>query len=335
MTTLTLVGRALLIVAAFAGLAGTFGASAAPTPRFPPGALWYRDISKQQADPDSERMIEASVRGAGAAPLSLRIDYAMHVLQAAPATTRRLPLVQAPGYFLPDCDTGIEVPVPQHGAIEDSDDYRCSGHDCHLLVVDGSMLYEGYGATIDDAGVHALCMIRWQLDRVYPENGRGDQCTSADAAGLPIAPLMFNADEVAAAMRSDSDLGHALRYILPNASMREGTYAHPATHAGKPSGSDQAIPYGARLRLKASVSIERFDAPTRVILRTLRTYGAFVADGGSVPLTAQSDRDSRTKWRDLHIDEKALRALTLADFEVMPLGSLHVLTYECKRNALR
>jgi len=335
MTTSTTVGRAFLILAAVSGLAGTLVASAAPTPRFPPGAPWYRDISKQPADPDSERMIRASIRDADATPLNLRIDYAMHVLQTDAATPRRLPLVPAPGYFLPDCDTGIEVPVPQHGAIEDSNDYRCSGHDCHLLVVDGSTLYEGYGTTIDEAGVHALCMVRWQLDRIYPEDGRGEQCTSADAAGLPIAPLLFNADEVAAAMRSDSDLGHALRYILPNSSMRKGTYAHPATHAGKPSGGQDSIPYGARLRLKQSVSIERFDAPSRVILRTLRAYGAFVADGGSVPLTAQSDRDTRTKWAELGLDEKALRALTLADFEVVPLGSLHALTYDCHRNAVR
>jgi hypothetical protein len=335
MTTSTTVGRAFLILATLSSLAWTVIASAAPTPRFPADALWYRDLSKQAADADSERMIRASIRDAAATPLSLRIDFSMHVLKTDAPTTRRLPLVPAPGYFLPDCDTDIEVPVPQHGAIEGSNDYRCSGQDCHLLVVDGSTLYEGFDTTIDEAGVHALCMVRWRLDRTYPEDGRGEQCTSADAAGLPIAPLMFNADEVAAAMRSNSDLGHALRYILPNSSMRKATYAHPATHAGKPSGGEDSIPYGARLRLKHSVPIERFDAPSRVILRTLQRYGAFVADGGRVPLTAQSDRDTRTKWADLGLNERALRALTLEDFEVMPLGSLHALTYDCRRNAVR
>ena len=34
--------------------------------------------------------------------------------------------------------------------------------------------------------------------RTYTTAGRGLQCTSADAAGFPIAPLLFTADEVAA-----------------------------------------------------------------------------------------------------------------------------------------
>ena len=60
--------------------------------------------------------------------------------------------------------------------------------------------------------------MKWHLKAIYPAEGRGDHCTSADAAGFPIAPLLFNADEVFAALPS-GDLGHAIRFILPNGRM--------------------------------------------------------------------------------------------------------------------
>lgn len=93
----------------------------------------------------------------------------------------------------------------------------------------------------------------WKLDFVYPDDNRGDHCTSADAAGFPIAPLLFNADEVFAAMQGvEGDLGHAIRFILPNARMASGTkfYVRPASHAGGPSGPEASVPYGSQLRLR-------------------------------------------------------------------------------------
>ena len=80
---------------------------------------------------------------------------------------------------------------------------------------------------------------------------RGDQCTSADAAGLPIAPLLFSADEVAA-----GSIDHAIRFILPNSRIRAGVFVHPASHAGAPVGRPpRTVPYGARLRLRADYPV--------------------------------------------------------------------------------
>jgi hypothetical protein len=322
----------LIAAAAFA----VSTAHAAATPRFPPSMPWYSDISKDVADPASDRMIGASMSGANGKRIAvpLKIDFTLHVLDTAATPVRRVPLRPSDGYYRPDCDTGFDIPLPEGGAIESSESYRCDLHDndCHLLVIDGNTLYEGFQTTVDAEGAHALCVVRWKLDRVYPETGRGDQCTSADAAGFPIAPLTFNADEVAEASRNGTDLGHALRFILPNASMRAGVYVRPATHAGAPKNAGDAIPYGARLRLKEGVAIERFNPAAEVVLRTLRRYGAFVADGGTVPLTAQSDRFTKTKWNDLELGENTLRSLTLEAFEVMPIGPLHELTYACRRN---
>jgi len=76
--------------------------------------------------------------------------------------------------------------------------------------------------------------------------GRGDQCTSADAAGFPIAPLLFTADEVAA-----GEIAHAIRFILPNNRVRARSMVRPATHGTNTTGDANAPPYGVHFRLRA------------------------------------------------------------------------------------
>src|SRR5689334_22600542 len=104
------------------------------------------------------------------------------------------------------------MPLPANGNTEGSADYTCdtSNGDCHVLVVEQSQkkLYELYNATKAGAAFTALGAFVWDLTKAYPDNPRGDQCTSADAAGFPIAGLLATADEVAA-----GEVKHALRFI--------------------------------------------------------------------------------------------------------------------------
>jgi hypothetical protein len=69
----------------------------------------------------------------------------------------------------------------------------------------------------------------------YTDQLRGPQCTSADAAGFPIAALTPTADEVAFGW-----IDHALRFVLPNDRMKADVYVPPATRAdigrAKPAG---------------------------------------------------------------------------------------------------
>ena len=147
----------------------------------------------------------------------------------------------------------MPFPLPAGGSIEGSGDYSCANdsEDCHLLVVQGNELYESYRSNVVADGCRSQCAVRWDLTRVYPPQGRGEQCTSVDAAGFPVSALLFNADEVYTAIQSQGDIGHAIRFILPNDEMKAGEYVHPATHAGGPRNTDAyAIPYGSRFRLK-------------------------------------------------------------------------------------
>ncbi len=312
---------------AFALLASaTAPLSAANTfPKFPAGAIWNQDISALPVDPNSAAMTAASI-GWGTGTTKFQIDFSMHVLYTAGQLNTFAPLVQESGYYLPDCDTGLSVPLPANGAIEGSTNYTCDlSNDCHLSVVDGNTLFESYQTTVNSNGLNSLCLIQWRLDLVYPANGRGDGCTSTDAAGFPIAPLIFGPDEVYAALQiTNGDLGHAIRFILPNNRMRRGFYVHPASHNGAPSSaSANAIPYGARLRLQQSFDISGFNPAAQVILRTLKKYGMFLADGGNLPLTADDGMFATHQWTDadIAIDSHSLFGVALSNFDVMPLGT--------------
>ena len=220
-------------------------------------------------------------------------------------------------YFSPDCEAlGSAVPLPIGGAIEGANGYSCDvfNGDCHLIVVKNNQLFENYRSTVVNGQLQSQCLATWSLSGNYGEKGLGEHCTSADAAGFPIAPLLFNADDVAAFQNiANNDLGHAIRFVLPNARMANDLslsgilgrlYVRPATHAGGPSGPVGAIPYGFRLRLKAAFNISGYNPAAQVVLRTLKRYGMVLSDGGSVALTAENERFTTAKWADLIITSR-------------------------------
>jgi hypothetical protein len=166
------------------------------------------------------------------------------------------------------------------------------------------------------------------LTRAYPDTLRGDQCTSADAGGFPIAAMLFSADEVASGA-----INHAIRFILPNARIRSGVYVRPATHAGGPSGGTSLPPYGVRFRLRADFPLASLPSEgARVIARAMQRYGMILADGGNIALTAQSDRFTTHKWTDVAVDSHSLTAIQVTDMEVVGMGATIPLTYDCVRN---
>lgn len=287
----------------------------------------------------------------------LQIDFSLHVVHAASDAPTRTIVSHPGGYFLPDCEPlGTALPVPLDAAIEGETGLDCDNlsGDCHLLVVQDRILYETYSSTASGGTeLEAQCLAVWYLDGQYPPEGRGEHCTSADAAGFPIAPLLFNADEIAASLAVDAsgggDLGHAIRFILPNARMATDPslggvagrlYVRPASHAGGPSGPEGSVPYGARLRLRADFPPTGYSPAARVILNTLKRYGMVLADGGTVALTAESDLYTTTTWDELGIDSRVFdltagaTQVLATDFEVLDTGPRIGETYACERTTI-
>jgi hypothetical protein len=238
----------------------------------------------------------------------MQIDFiSLHVVQADQNTPRIMydptfPLVYGTPWGFPPCDNVIDVPIPSGGRIEGSDGYVCAetqSEDCHLLIhdVDAKVLYELYHASVVDMGggnqaVAAKCAVLWDLEYAYGEHLRGQNCTSADAAGLPIAPLLVTADEVA-----NGEINHALRFILQNSLMRDNLHVYPATHSGNPQSADPDSPiYGMRFRLRADFPVNSLGVSGRVIATALQQYGAILVDGGNLPFTLMHDHFSTHKW---------------------------------------
>jgi len=162
-------------------------------------------------------MLAATNGGWGGMLHRFQLDDSIHVLQAQPGDPR-VSVIAKPSYYTGDCASlPATVPLP-------------------------------YQANRTSAGLEATCLVVWNLTKQYGEKLRGEQCTSVDAAGLPVSALMVSADEV-----KSGSVNHALRFILPNANMQRQVYVRPATHAGAPTNPNaHAPPYGVRFRLKTS-----------------------------------------------------------------------------------
>jgi serine/threonine-protein kinase len=294
--------------------------------RFSASTIWYEDISSAAIDSQSADVIDWLASNGGWGTGEMRIDFSIEVLSAGADATFRS-FIPTDDHYLPDCDLD-DVPVPVGGALEGESGYECeSDGDCHLIVVDESTdtLYEMWRANIVGDQFFGGCLTVWDLTRDYGSNPRGADCTSADAAGFPIASLLFTAEEVQA-----GSIDHAIRFILPNARIRNRTYVSPATHStGATSGTTSAPPYGARFRLRSDYPLETLPSEgARVVARAMQRYGMFLADAGNIALTAQSDRFSEVKWEGL-LDTRDLDTISVSDFEMIEAGERHTFTGDC------
>jgi len=261
----------------------------------------------------------------------MQVDFSIEVLEADASTPFRS-FTPTGDFFDPDCDLVSSMPVPPGGALEGETGYQCvSDGDCHLIVVHrpSKRLYEMWRANIDSQTGQFFggCLAVWNMSLMYPDKARGQDCTSADAAGYPIAPLLFNADEVAA-----GHIDHAIRFILPNSRMRKLVYVHPATHSTfATSGPATAPPYGTRLRLRADYPVQNLPSlGARVVAQAMQKYGILLADGGTIALTAQSDRFTTNKWAGL-LGPLDLSALKVTDFQMVMGGDRYNYTGDCAR----
>jgi hypothetical protein len=195
----------------------------------------------------------------------------------------------------------VRYPIPRHVHIE-------GGSDRHALLLDRSAcrLYELYDLRRRHGHWTAGSGATWRLRSTHL---RPAGWTSADAAGLPILPLLARWDEV-----HRGRIDHALRVTVQRT---RRAYVYPARHYASAL-TDPTLPrMGERLRLKRGVDISRFPRQARIVLRALRRYGLIVADNGSNwYVTGAPDR---------HWDNDQLHTLgsiTGRDFEVVDTSSL-------------
>jgi len=303
------------------------GVLASTGPYFTTPMFWNFDVSGLPKASNSASII-SSLKAAGGWGNGnvFQIDFSLNVLKADASTPKRS-FKKNSEFWTPDCDY-TSVPIPSGGNVEGNSGYTCnSGGDCHLIVFDQSSkkLYEHYRASLTSSSYTGGCLAVWDGAKTYTSQLRGDQCTSADAAGFPIAPLLFSADEVKA-----GSINHAIRFILPNNRIKRG-YVRPATHSTNTTGGSNAPYYGVHLRLRKNYPVDKLPSQgARVVARALQKYGMYHADGGNIALTAMSDRNTTAKWKGL-LGPRDLSALKVEDFEVIDHGASLPHGYNCVR----
>jgi len=275
---------------------------------FPSDNLWNKDISSASVDPNSSAIINYIGSSIG-----LHADFGAGQYNGStigiPYTVvdSSQPLIPIDYQAYGDESDPGPMPIPLTAPIEG---YPNPGSgDRHVLVLDKSncFLYELYSSYPQSAAWNADSGAVWDL---LADEQRPYTWTSADAAGLPIFPGLIRYDEVAAGA-----IHHAIRFTLQNSS---AGFVPPASHFASTTSNANALPMGARLRLKSSFDVSSFSAANQVILNAMKKYGLILADNGS-SMYISGAPDDRWSNDDLH----NLGSVTASNFEVLTLTPLY------------
>jgi hypothetical protein len=236
-------------------------------------------------------------------------------------------------------------PIPANAPVEGSS--RSTG-DRHVLVYveagggNDPALYEMWQGIYESGPWADSSNALWPdvSSNTLTLQGKG----TSDAAGLPVAPLLANADEVIGTGTASSPSGtiqhpirftlnHMLNYWVWPATETAGTGSCTATggtipveseisESSPPESCTMSGPAGEIYRLKASVatpSCASTSPQAAIIIAAFRNYGIILADNGdSGGLIGTPD----ARWNDT--DLACLTSLTLSDFEPVNVSSLIV-----------
>ena len=293
---------ALLAGAAIAPATGGAPVPGAPRcPLFPKRFAINRPVDHLPVAADSQRIIASMGMDTG-----VHADFGSGLYDGRPigipfdVVSRRTRRSRVRFDYADESDR-VGYPVPRGVHIE-------GGGDRHALLLDRDRcrLYELYALHRQGGGWAAGSGATWNLrsTRLRPAGW-----TSADAAGLPILPLLARYDEA-----RGGRIDHALRVT---ARRTRRAYVYPARHFAS-SDTDPSLPrMGERLRLKASADLSGLPPQARVVARAMQRYGLIVADNGSDWFVSGAPAAG---WDNDQL--AALRRLRGRDFEVVDATSL-------------
>ena len=180
--------------------------------------------------------------------------------------------VQAP------CTGNPILPIPATPLVESGTNTtpaQTPDDDHHLLIVDSDTcrLWEIYHAYLTNGTWNIFGSAEWDMK----SNAlRTAEWSSADAAGLPILPLLLKASEA-----SSGTIKHALRFTIQSSKIAP-SYIWPGRHSTDTTANAAHPPMAQLFRLKASYAIPaNFSTQSKAILQAMKTYGMYLADGGS------------------------------------------------------
>jgi hypothetical protein len=232
-------------------------------------------------------------------------------INRVPSTQAMVPIVFDD--YPDESDPGpYPFPGPSAIQIEGGSATACDG-DCHVLVVRAGecKLYEGYACSYRSNTWHCSNGAVWDLTR-KSEGQRPEGYTSADAAGLPIAPGLVRYDEA-----QSGEIRHAIRFTLH---CSRANYVAPASHFAVPNAcrdNPDAPPMGLRVRLRADYDLSHFSGGALAVARAMQRYGMILADNGS-DFYFQGEQDARFSAGDVD----PLKTIPASAFEALEPGPL-------------
>jgi hypothetical protein len=276
---------------------------------FPKNAVWNTPITRLPVDANSAKWLAAM----DASSTYLHPDYGpsgnRHIPYGIPwnIVGRSTPLTTIKFQYASQSNRG-PYPFTARTSIEGGPG---AGGDRHAIMVDRATctLYELWEARYAKAGSTAGSGAIWKLD---DDALRPAGWTSADAAGLPILPLLVNYDQVHTGV-----MDHAIRVT---AACTQESYLWPARHeAGQ--ADRNCPPMGTRLRLDAGFRLRAKVCSSfcQTVITTMKTYGLIVADNGS-NWFFQGTAD--TRWTYAQVDQ--LKQIPARAFKAVDESCLRV-----------
>jgi hypothetical protein len=299
--------------------------------------------------------------GAGYTPNGIPILTVPATTSSITATTVWNGSYSAPNMFSPNSLTSpclttssancvSSAPIPLYNPVEDTAGYNGTGQDQHTSTVieagNGhncqlAEQYQGQAGTTtwqDHAGAFWSDLTSNQMPKLS-DGG------TTDAAGLPLAPVLENYDEVANAISTGTIPPHAIRFTLNHMLAR---YVWPATatagtgscsggyvggtddnqimQANPPASCTFSGPAGEIYRITASayasppnscLTNTSTNPEAAVIWQQMREYGIILADNGT---TGQIIGTPDSRWNST--DLSCLTNIPLSDFEPVNVSSL-------------
>jgi hypothetical protein len=275
---------------------------------YPSGDVWQKNILSAKIASKSAAEIQATIDAGGGG--NFRVDAPVTDEYINPATDQTPLVAVKPKEH--DHTPYTPWPWKANFYIEPSSDGHAmvlQGQDCDFYE-GGQVSYSG-GTLSMDTG----CL--WKLTKPFK---RPEQGACSEESGIPLGLVAVRPEELSAGV-----IKHAIGWDTVSNSLSQTACVSPAgktdctgdlPYHGPASEEQNAMPFGAHIRLRASFNDSSFPREAKIVAEALKNYGAYAFTAGccnTFPFV--DDTNGAPIWT--YADESAIQGITLSDFDVV------------------
>ena len=241
---------------------------------FPAGDYYNRVVTTAPVDANSAAMIKATADAGDTGGLNMWHPSSLY-LNIANSATPTLNVRPISGGHNPVIGNNSSQAIPWLSTFKIQ-----SVSDKHSFTLNTSNCteYETWDTSYTNGVLSAYSGLAMNLSQpMLPQ----ESFAAVTAAGIPMLPGLVRPEEIVAGA-----IHHALYFDAVYGTLNQTRYVAPSFNAdgvpykGPASETANALPLGARLRLRSNFPMSELGPQAQVIARALQTYGALVADTG-------------------------------------------------------